>query len=87
MNHYQMKDRFSNSKFIKRVILKDYRFVYDGHSKKRAGPVGNIIQSRNRTVYGGLFEIDKDDLASLNGNEKSYKKSKVNVEDEEKNTY
>ena len=87
MNFDQMKDRCSNSNFIKRVILKGYRFVYDGNSKKRAGPEANIIPSRNRTVYGGLFEIDKDDLASLNGNEKSYKKSKVNVEDEEKNTY
>ena len=87
MNFDQMKERCSNAIFIKRVILKDYRFVYDGNSKKRAGPEANIIPSRNRTVYGGLFEIDKDDLASLNGNEKSYKKSKVNVEDEEKNTY
>lgn len=87
MNQDQMKERCSNLNFIKRVILKDYRFVYDGHSKNRAGPVANILPSRNRKVYGGLFEIDKEDLASLNGHEKSYRKANVNVADEEKNTY
>ena len=87
MNLDQMKERCSNSSFIKRVILKDYRFVYDGHSNNRAGPVANIIPSRNRKVYGGLFEIDKENLASLNGHEKNYKIASVNVEDEEKNTY
>ena len=87
MNLDQMKERCSNSSFIKRVILKDYRFVYDGHSKNRAGPVGNIVPSRKRTVYGGLFEINKDDLASLKGYEKNYRKTGVNLEDDEGITY
>ena len=87
MNHDQMKERCSNSNFVKRVFLKGYRFVYDGNSRNRAGPVANIIPSLNRTVYGGLFEIDKDDLASLKGHEKNYKKTRINVEDEESNSY
>ena len=82
-----MKDRFSNSKFIKRVILKDYRFVYDGFSDKRAGSVANIIPSRKRTVHGGLFEIKEVDLASLNGHETNYKQAKLDVVDEEGNSF
>ena len=77
MNHDQMKERCSDTKFIKRALLKDFRFVYDGFSEKRAGSVANIIPSRNRTVQGGLFEINEDDLASLNGHESTYKQTTV----------
>ena len=87
MNHDQMNERCSNSKFIKRVILKDYRFVYDGFSDKRAGSVANIIPSRKRTVHGGLFEIKEVDLASLNGHETNYKQAKLDVVDEEGNSF
>lgn len=87
MNHDQVKERCSNFIFVKRVFLKGYRFVYDRNSKKRAGPVANILTSRYRTVYGGLYEINKDNLESLNGHEKNYKIASVNVKDEESNSY
>jgi len=87
MNHDQIKERCSDSKFIKRVILKGYRFTYDGFSEKRAGSVANIIPSRNRTVHGGLFAINDDDLASLNGHESNYIQANVDVVDEDGNSY
>ena len=59
MNHEQMKIRCPNAKFIKKVFLKNYKFVYDGYSKSRKGAVGNIVKSNGQIVWGGLFEIDE----------------------------
>lgn len=63
MNHKQMKERCPDSRFLKRVYLKGYRFVYDGYSVIRKGPVANIIETKNGddVVWGGLFEISEND--------------------------
>ncbi|MFC1730356.1 gamma-glutamylcyclotransferase family protein [candidate division KSB1 bacterium] len=90
MNHQQMRDRCPEGKFMKRVLLKGYKFVYDGYSKKRAGPVANVVESRGDVVYGGLFEISEKDLSELNNKEgypKSYDIKKIEVKDEENNFY
>lgn len=39
INHEQMKIRCPNAKFIKKVFLKNYKFVYDGYSKSHKGAV------------------------------------------------
>lgn len=65
MNHMQMRQRCPSSKYIKRVCLKDYKFVYDGYSSKRGGAVANVVKLRDNVVWGGLFEINKDNLAAL----------------------
>lgn len=52
MNHKQMKERCPNSKFIKRVYLENYKFVYDGYSYTRRGPVANIVESQEEIVWG-----------------------------------
>ncbi len=62
MNHKQMKKRYPNSKFIKRAFLEGYEFVYDGYSAILKGAVANIIKSPSDKVWGGLFEINEDDL-------------------------
>lgn len=85
MNHKQMKKRCPSCKFVKKVFLKEYKFLYDGYSKCRKGAVANIIESKSDIVWGGLFEINEDNLAALDcyeGYPTSYKKKKVRVEDE-----
>ena len=61
-----MQDRCPGSKFVSRVKRDGYKFVYDGYSRTRKGPVGNIIEVAGDTVWGGLFEITeahRDQLA------------------------
>jgi gamma-glutamylcyclotransferase len=90
MSHQEMQEWCPGSKFIKRVILKGYKLVYDGHSKNRAGAVANIIISSNSDVYGGLFEINSEDLSSLDRKEgcpNFYDRMKIDVKNGENNTY
>jgi len=86
MNHQQMHERCPGSKFIRRVILKGYKFVYDGHSKNRAGAVANIIKSKSSRVLGGLYEISKEDFTNLDvyeGFPDNYDRMVVEIQDEE----
>ncbi len=59
MDLKQMEGRCKDSKFIKVVFLKGYRFVYDGYSKMRNAAVGNIVKDDHSIVYGALFEIQR----------------------------
>ena len=88
MNHQQMKQRCPNSRFIRKARLDGFRFVYDGNSRTRGGAVANIQESRapGSVVWGGLFEIDEDDLAALDryeGHPRSYQRRTVTVRDEQ----
>jgi len=92
MNHEQMKFRCSDSCFLQRVFLKDYKFVYDGWSNKRKGAVANIIETKKESdiVWGGLFEITTDCRKKLDkheGYKKTYDRKVVEVEDDSKNSY
>jgi len=90
MNHEQMKKRCPSSKFIRRVFLESYRFVYDGNSSTRRGAVANIIQSEDNFVYGGLFEINEDNLSALDcyeGYPNSYDRKEIEIKDDEGRTY
>ena len=90
MNHEQMRQRCPSSKYIKRAYLESYKFVYDGYSKSRKGAVANIIEEKGAVVWGGLFEIDQNDLASLDiyeGYPISYDRKTIKGKDENKNIY
>ena len=88
MNLDQMRKRCSSGfKFLCRVKLKDYKFVYDGYSENRKGAVANIIKSNNDIVWGGLFEVNKDCIEKLDfyeGYPNSYNRIIVKVEDDKK---
>jgi gamma-glutamylcyclotransferase (GGCT)/AIG2-like uncharacterized protein YtfP len=75
MKKSQMQDRCPGSRFIARARLEQYKFVYDGHSKNWGGAVGNIIEFANAVVWGGLFEINGDNLAALDKYESYAKKT------------
>lgn len=90
MKHYQMKDRCGNAIFVKRVFLKNYKFVYDGYSNSRAGSVGNVVNSNEHVVWGGLFKIDKDCLIKLDryeGYPDCYDRKELKVIDDDGNEY
>jgi len=64
LNHRQMAERCPDSKFLERVYLDDYRFIYDkGCDWWRT--CGNIVESKGDIVWGGLFEISDNDLKNL----------------------
>lgn len=89
MNHKQMRKRCPHSRFIKRVYLGGYKFVYDG-SPERENAVANIVEAEGSIVWGGLFDIDEGDLKNINkyeGYPYCYTRKTVSVKDSEGNTY
>ena len=60
LNHFQMKRRCKDSKFLKKINLKGFRLTFK--SKYRAA---DIEAKKNSIVPGGLFEISKSDEKKL----------------------
>ena len=60
LNHFQMKKRCKDSKFIKKIDLRDYKLTF--RSIYRAA---DIEPKRNSIVPGALFEISKVDEKKL----------------------
>ena len=60
LNHFQMKKRCSDSYFVKKYKLKDFRLTF--RSKYRAA---DIEPKKNFIVPGALFEISKTDEKKL----------------------
>ena len=89
MSHSQMNERCPGNEFIKRVFLKGYKFVYDGNSKRGAGATGNIVKFKNSKVYGGLYEITEENLATLDksdGYSEKCNRIEVEVVDDDNNS-
>ena len=60
LNHFQIKRRCKDSKFLKKINLKDFRLTF--RSKYRAA---DIEPKKNSIVSGALFEISKSDEKKL----------------------
>ena len=60
LNHFQMKKRCKDSKFLKVIDLKNFKLTF--RSKYRAA---DIEVKRNSKVPGALFEISKSDEKKL----------------------
>ena len=60
LHHLQMKRRCKDSKFLKKINLKDFRLTF--RSKYRAA---DIESKKNSFVPGGLFEISNSDEKKL----------------------
>ena len=60
LNHFQMKRRCKDSKYLKKINLKNFRLTF--RSKYRAA---DIEIKKNSIVPGGLFEISKSDEKKL----------------------
>jgi gamma-glutamylcyclotransferase (GGCT)/AIG2-like uncharacterized protein YtfP len=85
-----MNCRCRDNKFIKKVYLDNYTFVYDGYSNEWKGAVANILKSADNIIWGGLYEISKSDLENLDryeGFPDSYDRKKFEVKDSQGNKY
>ena len=60
LNHFQMKRRCKDSKYLKKINLKDFQLTF--RSKYRAA---DIEPKKKSIVPGGLFEISKSDERKL----------------------
>ena len=60
LNHFQMKRRCKNSKFLKKINLKDFKLTF--RSNYRAA---DIEPKKHSIVTGALFEISKSDEKKL----------------------
>ena len=60
LNHLQMKKRCKDSKFLKKIDLKDFKLTF--RSVYRAA---DIEPKKNSIVPGALFEISKSDEKKL----------------------
>jgi gamma-glutamylcyclotransferase (GGCT)/AIG2-like uncharacterized protein YtfP len=90
MNHKQMKERCKSAKFLCRVYLENYDFVYDGYSWSRKGAVANIVPKEKSIVWGGLWEIDEEDIKKLDcyeGYPNVYTRKEVIVKDDNNKEY
>ena len=83
-----MRQRCPSSKFLKHGFLFGYKLVFDGHSINWKDPVSNVVESPDEIVWGGIFKINKDNLAALDcyeGYHKSYDRREATIEDDEGN--
>ena len=60
LNHFQMKRRCKNSKFLKKINLKDFKLTFRSNYK-----AADIEPKKNSIVTGALFEISKSDEKKL----------------------
>ena len=60
LNHFQMKKRCKDSKYLKNIELKNFKLTF--RSIYRAA---DIEPKKNFIVQGGLFEISKNDERKL----------------------
>ena len=60
LNHFQIKRRCKDSKFLKKINLKNFKLTF--RSRYRAA---DIEAKKNSLVPGGLFDISKSDEKKL----------------------
>ena len=60
LNHFQMKKRCKDSKYIKKFEIKDFRLTF----RSKYG-VADIESKKNYSIQGGLYEISKSDEKKL----------------------
>ena len=60
LNHFQMRKRCKDSKYIKKFEIKDFRLTF----RSKHG-VADIESKRNYFVQGGLYQISKSDEKKL----------------------
>ena len=60
LNHFQMRKRCKDSKYIKKFEIKDFRLTF----RSKHG-VADIESKKNYFVQGGIYEISKSDEKKL----------------------
>ena len=60
LNHFQMKKRCKDSKYIKKFEIKNFKLTF----RSKYG-VADIESKKNYSIQGGLYEISKSDEKKL----------------------
>ena len=60
LHHHQMKRRCKDSRFIKKITLKNYSLAF----RNKYG-AADIEKNKGNKVYGGLYDISKNDEKKL----------------------
>ena len=63
LNHSQMQKRCKDSKYIKKIFLKDFKLSFC--SVRRSHGVANVVKKKDSKVPGGLWKISKSDERAL----------------------
>ena len=78
MSNRRMKDRIPSASPLGIGRLKGYKFYCNKKSNDGSGK-GNLLRSDGSDVWGVVFEINKSDLAVLDGYEVGYQRINVEV--------
>ena len=65
LNHYQMKNRCSGAKYIKKYTLKAYKLSFSHKTKNSIYGHANIVKNKKSKVIGALWNISKKDEKEL----------------------
>ena len=64
-NHYQMKNRCSEAKYVKKYTLKAYKLCFSHKTKNSVYGHANIVKNKKSKVIGALWNISKKDEKEL----------------------
>tara|TARA_B100000427_G_C15490826_1_gene587497 strand:- start:76 stop:519 length:444 start_codon:yes stop_codon:yes gene_type:complete len=65
LNHQQMRNRCSGSKYIRKYILTGHKLCFSHKTNYSVYGHANIIKNKNSKVYGALWNITKKDEIEL----------------------
>lgn len=79
MDWQQMQRRCPSSTFICVACLMDYRFAIARHSRLRDCGTANIFAQPGSEVWGVVYDLTNEDMATLDGYEDGYRRQQVSV--------
>jgi gamma-glutamylcyclotransferase len=77
----QMRRRCPSAKPVDAATLSGHRLVFAGWSSRWQGAIANVVPSTRQTVQGALYELTREDMASLDVYEGGYRRELVTVRD------
>jgi gamma-glutamylcyclotransferase (GGCT)/AIG2-like uncharacterized protein YtfP len=72
MNWAQMRQRCPSAQFVGTARLPDYRFAIARHSRLRNCGTANVLPERGSIVWGVVYNVSQEDLATLDTFEDGY---------------
>ncbi len=75
----QMQERCPTSKPVMRARLGDHRLDFTHLSRRWGGGAADILPEPGATVWGGLYQLDREEIERLDGFEGGYDRLEVRV--------
>lgn len=74
LNWPQMQRRCPSSRFVCIARLPDHQFGITRHSRLRGCGTANVFPAVGREVFGAVYDVCDEDLATLDGFEDGYRR-------------